>query len=67
MDNSDNNSLSVISRQKLEEVANWVSVAVASAFFSSLERCSCVNLSTTDPDDDDDPEEAKDRPLNFSN
>lgn len=36
--------------------------SVASAFFASLERFSCVTLSTIDFEDDDD-EEAKDRPL----
>ncbi|KAK8963198.1 hypothetical protein KSP40_PGU012976 [Platanthera guangdongensis] len=35
--------------------------SVASAFFASLVRCSCINLSTTDNNEDDD--EAKDRPL----
>ncbi|RVW29515.1 hypothetical protein CK203_077418 [Vitis vinifera] len=44
-------------------MATWVSTSVASAFFASLERCSCINLSTTDMDDDDNGEEAKDRPL----
>ncbi|XP_068646409.1 uncharacterized protein [Aristolochia californica] len=51
---------SLISCEKLDRVANWVGTSVASAFFASLERCSCINLSTTDPDDE---EEAKDRPL----
>ncbi|KAE8663405.1 Fiber protein Fb17 [Hibiscus syriacus] len=69
MDNSDvnhDNSPSLISREKLGEVAGWVSATVVSAFFSSLERFSCVNLSTNDPDDDDNPDEAKDRPLTYS-
>ncbi|CAI0544621.1 unnamed protein product [Linum tenue] len=38
---------------------------MASAFFASLERCSCINLSTSD--DADDALEAQDRPLMFSN
>ncbi|XP_078441734.1 uncharacterized protein LOC144711622 [Wolffia australiana] len=46
--------------EKLDRVANWVGSSVASAFFASLERCSCINLSTTDNEDE---EEAKDRPL----
>lgn len=46
--------------EKLDRMANWVGTSVASAFFASLERCSCINLSTNDSDDD---EEAKDRPL----
>ncbi|KAK6263300.1 hypothetical protein QUC31_009116 [Theobroma cacao] len=66
MDNSGNHSPSLISREKLEDVASWVSATVVSAFFSSLELCSCVNLATIDPDDDDNPEEAKDRPLTYS-
>ncbi|XP_074380609.1 uncharacterized protein LOC141721557 [Apium graveolens] len=52
---------SIIPYEKLNDIANWVGSSVASAFFASLERCSCVNLNTTDDDDED--EEAKDRPL----
>ncbi|KAG8363242.1 hypothetical protein BUALT_Bualt19G0001800 [Buddleja alternifolia] len=48
--------------EKLDRVASWLGSSVASAFFASLERCSCINLSTADCDDDDE-EEAKDRPL----
>ncbi|KAF8379750.1 hypothetical protein HHK36_029199 [Tetracentron sinense] len=57
----ENNSL--ISFEKLDQLANWVGTSVASAFFASLERCSCINLSTTDVDDE---EEANDRPLMLS-
>ncbi|WCJ22441.1 hypothetical protein M5689_004531 [Euphorbia peplus] len=64
MESNSNNSCSFISCDKLDRVANWVGTNVASAFFASLERCSCINLNTTDPDDDD--EEAKDRPLMFA-
>ncbi|XVF73005.1 hypothetical protein PTKIN_Ptkin12aG0166500 [Pterospermum kingtungense] len=56
-------SCSFISCDKLDRMATWVGANMASAFFASLERCSCINLSTTDFDDDDDVEEAKDRPL----
>lgn len=63
---SDNNYPTLICRDKLEEIASWVSATVVSAFFSSLERFSCVNLATTDPDDDDNPDEAKDCPLTYS-
>ena len=52
---------SIVSVENLNNVANWVSATVVSAFFSSLERFSCVNVSTTDPDDDDDDDD--DRPL----
>ncbi|RCV09031.1 hypothetical protein SETIT_1G374400v2 [Setaria italica] len=50
----------------MESWATWVGTSVASAFFASLERCSCINLSTDDDDDRDDDEEAKDRPLILS-
>ncbi|KAK6919951.1 hypothetical protein RJ641_015855 [Dillenia turbinata] len=51
---------SFISCEKLDRMANWVGASVASAFFASLERCSCINLSTGDVEDEDEP---KDRPL----
>ncbi|KAK3008526.1 hypothetical protein RJ639_013265 [Escallonia herrerae] len=57
-------SSSLTSYEKLDRLANWVGTSVASAFFASLERCSCVNLSTSDTDDE---EEAKDRPLMLTN
>ncbi|XP_011625406.1 uncharacterized protein LOC105421079 [Amborella trichopoda] len=47
--------------EKLDRMANWVGTSVASAFFASLERCSCITLNTTDMEEDE--EEAKDRPL----
>ncbi|WOG90884.1 hypothetical protein DCAR_0310131 [Daucus carota subsp. sativus] len=52
---------SIIPYEKLNDIANWLGTSVASAFFASLERCSCVNLNTADDDEED--EEAKDRPL----
>ncbi|MBA0769413.1 hypothetical protein Gotri_018147 [Gossypium trilobum] len=55
------NNCSFMSCDKLDRMANWVGTSMASAFFASLERCSCINLSTTDFDDE---EEAYDRPLN---
>ncbi|KAM0979037.1 hypothetical protein ACFX2C_014948 [Malus domestica] len=62
------NESSIISREKLDQVASWLSATVCTAFFSSLERFSCVNLSTTDLDDEDeDEDEAKDRPLTLTN
>ncbi|PIA48884.1 hypothetical protein AQUCO_01300052v1 [Aquilegia coerulea] len=45
---------------RLLPIANWLGSSVATAFFASMERCSCINLSTTDVEDE---EEAKDRPL----
>uniref|UniRef100_A0A803L2H4 Uncharacterized protein n=1 Tax=Chenopodium quinoa TaxID=63459 RepID=A0A803L2H4_CHEQI len=44
-------------------VANYVGASVVSAFFTSLERCSCINLSTSDNDDEED---AMDRGLIFN-
>uniref|UniRef100_A0A6N2L2D2 Uncharacterized protein n=1 Tax=Salix viminalis TaxID=40686 RepID=A0A6N2L2D2_SALVM len=61
---SSNNNCNFMSCEKLDRVASWVGVNVASAFFASLERCSCINLNTTDFEDD---EEAKDRPLMLTN
>ncbi|KAB5573428.1 hypothetical protein DKX38_000622 [Salix brachista] len=57
-------SSSIVSVENLNNVANWVSATVISAFFSSLERFSCVNVATMDPDEDDD--EAQDRSLALS-
>lgn len=54
---------SFLSYEKINGVATWFGTSVASAFFASLERCSCINLSTADMDDDEVGEEAKDRPL----
>lgn len=48
--------------EKVDGLARWFGMNVAQAFFASLERCSCVNLTTFDTEDDDE-EEAKDRPL----
>ncbi|KAK2353539.1 hypothetical protein QL285_091150 [Trifolium repens] len=50
--NNNNNTCGLLSCDKLDRVANWVGTNVASAFFASLERCSCINLSTTDIEDD---------------
>ncbi|CAA7039714.1 unnamed protein product [Microthlaspi erraticum] len=57
-------NISTASLEKLDQAASWVGTTVISAFFASLERCSCVNLSTSD--DDDDNEEAHSRPLALS-
>ncbi|XP_008798918.1 uncharacterized protein LOC103713682 [Phoenix dactylifera] len=45
---------------RIDRVATWVGNGVAAAFFASLERCSCINITTAD-----DGEEAKDVPLMF--
>ncbi|KAL0002331.1 hypothetical protein SO802_016112 [Lithocarpus litseifolius] len=65
---SNNSNWSMITCEKLDRVANWLGSNVASAFFASLERCSCINLSTTDLDDiDAAADESHDLPLIFSN
>ncbi|XP_015573994.1 uncharacterized protein LOC107261169 [Ricinus communis] len=43
---------------KLDGVAMWFINGVASAFFASLERCSCIRIAT-----EDDCDEANDAPL----
>ncbi|TKY60757.1 Trehalase 1 [Spatholobus suberectus] len=48
------NNGSLISKEKIDQVAMWLGSTVSSAFFSSLERFSCVNIATSDPDNDDD-------------
>lgn len=49
-------------------LATWLGTSVASAFFASMERFSCINVNTTELiDDDEDDEEAKDRPLMLTN
>lgn len=70
MENNNNaptNTTAIVSMENLNQVANWVSATVISAFFSSLERFSCVNVATNDPDDDDNEDEAKVRPFTLSN
>ncbi|KMZ67146.1 unknownprotein [Zostera marina] len=50
--------------EKLDRMASWLGTSLATAFFTSLERCSCINLSTADNDEEEEEEEAKyDRPL----
>lgn len=56
----------IVSLENVNNVASWVSASVVAAFFSSLERFSCVNITTTDPDDDDEEEEG-DKPLTLIN
>ncbi|CAO2200620.1 unnamed protein product [Urochloa humidicola] len=57
----------ILSYGTLEGYAMWVATGVASAFFASLERCSCIHLHTAEDDgDEDNIEEARDRPLMLS-
>ncbi|XVF80252.1 hypothetical protein PTKIN_Ptkin15bG0056300 [Pterospermum kingtungense] len=53
----ESSSCSFISCDKLDRMANWVGTSMASAFFASLERCSCINLSATDFDDEEEPKD----------
>ncbi|CAK9146536.1 unnamed protein product [Ilex paraguariensis] len=57
---------SIVSYETLDGLVKWLGTSVASAFFASLERFSCVNVTTSDTDDEDD-EEAKVRPLMLTN
>ncbi|PIA34806.1 hypothetical protein AQUCO_03700230v1 [Aquilegia coerulea] len=59
-----NNNCRFVSCEKIDRAASWVGTSVATAFFASLQRCSCINLSTTDKEED---EEAYDRPLMRTN
>ena len=54
---------SFLSWEKVNLAPNWVGVSVSSAFFSFLECCSCINLSTTDNEEKVEIEAAKDRPV----
>ncbi|KAL3505044.1 hypothetical protein ACH5RR_034885 [Cinchona calisaya] len=47
---------------RLDGVAMWIINGVASAFFASLERCSCIRITTVDDADD----ESNDLPLIFN-
>ncbi|KAL2941966.1 G-protein regulator 1 [Bienertia sinuspersici] len=60
----DNTAITTSPTGKLYMVANYLGSGVVSAFFTSLERCSCINLSTSDNDDEED---AMDRGLIFNN
>ncbi|KAF5456080.1 hypothetical protein F2P56_025592 [Juglans regia] len=46
---------------KLDGVAMWLINGVTTAFFASLERCSCIRIATVDDSD-----EANDLPLIFN-
>ncbi|KAJ8645357.1 hypothetical protein MRB53_007105 [Persea americana] len=37
---------------RLDRVATWVGHGVATAFFASLDRCSCIKIATVDDGDD---------------
>ncbi|KEH21283.1 hypothetical protein MtrunA17_Chr8g0388791 [Medicago truncatula] len=54
------NNGSLISKEKLDSMATWLGSTVSSAFFSSLERFSCVNVTTSDPPDNDEDDDYSD-------
>ncbi|KAF4351738.1 hypothetical protein CsatB_007394 [Cannabis sativa] len=54
-------SSSSSSHGKLDGVAMWLFNSVTTAFFASLERCSCIRIATVDDGDD-----ANDLPLIFN-
>ncbi|KFK28960.1 hypothetical protein AALP_AA7G071000 [Arabis alpina] len=58
------NVTTTTSMEKIDQAASWISASIISAFFSSLERCACVNLTTSHDEDDD--EESYHRPLALS-
>ncbi|XP_028774707.1 uncharacterized protein LOC114731655 [Neltuma alba] len=55
MENTNN---SIMSREKIDQMTLWLGSTLSSAFFSSLERFSCVNVSTHDADCDADDDDA---------
>ncbi|CAH8382861.1 unnamed protein product [Eruca vesicaria subsp. sativa] len=63
---STNVSTTTTSMEKIDQAASWVSATIISAFFASLERCSCVNLSTSHDDEEEYDEESHNRPLALS-
>ncbi|ONM07270.1 hypothetical protein ZEAMMB73_Zm00001d033341 [Zea mays] len=50
----------------MESYAMWVATGVASAFFASLERCSCIHLHTVEDDGDEEEEDLEEARRSFS-
>lgn len=50
-----------------DRFATWIGASVSSAFFSSLDRFSCVNVAASDGEEDDVMEESVDRQLTLVN
>ncbi|KAJ0239648.1 Uncharacterized protein HA466_0232520 [Hirschfeldia incana] len=61
-----NVSTTTTSMDKIDQAASWISATIISAFFASLESCSCVNLSTSHDDEEEYGEESYNRPLALS-
>jgi hypothetical protein len=55
-----------LSYGNMESYAMWVATGVASAFFASLERCSCIHLHTAEDDGDDEEEDLEEARRSFS-
>ncbi|KAF7816673.1 uncharacterized protein G2W53_030642 [Senna tora] len=62
----ENQSTWCFSSETFNGMANWFGSSLASAFFASLDRWSCVNVSTSD-DVDDDNEDDNDSSVILSN
>lgn len=48
-------STCAVVQKKFDGAAAWILSGFTAAFFSSLERCSCINIATKDDLDDDSP------------
>ncbi|XP_008650295.1 uncharacterized protein [Zea mays] len=55
-----------LSYGNMESYAMWVATGVASAFFASLERCSCIHLHTVEDDADEEEEDLEEARRSFS-
>lgn len=55
-----------LSYGNMESYAMWVATGVASAFFASLERCSCIHLHTAEDDGDEEEEDLEEARRSFS-
>lgn len=55
-----------LSYGNMESYAMWVATGVASAFFASLERCSCIHLHTAEDDGVEEEEDLEEARRSFS-
>ncbi|XAR72423.1 hypothetical protein NMG60_11019050 [Bertholletia excelsa] len=53
----------MITCDRVNQMVKWVGSSLTSAFFASLECCSCINLNASHEDIIEDDEEAKDCPF----
>ncbi|KAF3335279.1 hypothetical protein FCM35_KLT19786 [Carex littledalei] len=54
-------------RQMFNSFATWIGASVSSAFFSSLDRFSCVNVAASDGEEDEVLEDSMDHQLRVVN